>query len=241
MADKTDKPAAPKINATMLYEIVADAMPMEGRDFSLDIAQGPDGGTKLSVKPLTDVGKMFAPILVSRLAKPMSASGVSVVGDGPASQEVLTVRSIRTKVEAEAEAARRSRIREAAADAKAKYEASQAARKARIAKAGEKSPVSQEELAASQALEKANARVDQLKRIDAAVSQLRVKVDAAAKAAAEKDAKTGRSWAVDMDAPLKTPFDRNDAIAKLSEKERLLDQMAAHAVDMDYLGMRAAK
>jgi len=66
-----------------------------------------------------------------------------------------------------------------------------------------------------------------------------VAVDNAARAAADNDAKAGKSWAVDMNAPLTSQFDRQDVIAKLSEKEKLIAGMAEHAVDEDYLGRRA--
>lgn len=228
-----------RVDTRLLYGIVADAMPMEGRDFTLEVGNDEDGKPKVTIKPLTDAGKAFAPLLIAKLADPMGAAGVAVAGVGVAAAEVLTVRKIREKVEADATAARRAKIAAAESGYKAKLEALENARKARIEKASEKSPVSQEELAAELDVNKANAELHKAKALDAHVTKIRARVDTLAKAEAEKDERTGRSWAVDMDAPLKTQFDRRDAISKFSEKERLIEHMAELAANQDALGGRA--
>jgi len=230
----------PKINTGLLYGIVADVMPMEGRDFTITTAFDENKKPRLSITPLTEIGKAFVPLLVARLTKPMGDNGVSVATDGPATQEAMTITSIRRKVEEDAAAARQARLREAEADRKAKLAAIDAARNARIAKSGEKAPPSQEEVAANRAAQQAATAIWRLKAVGDKIKSIRESVDAAAKQAAEQDAKIGKSWAVDMDAPLTSLFDRQDAIAKFTEKENLIGQMAMHAVEQDYLGGRAA-
>ena len=230
---------APHIDTRLLYGIVADMMPMEGRDFVIDTAFDENRKPRLTIKPLTDIGKMFVPLLANRLAKPMGDSGVSVATDGPVAQEVMTVRSIRDKVEAEAAAARQAKIREAEADRQAKANAAQEARKARIARTGENSPVSEEELAANRAAQQAVLASWRLKAVDGKIKGIRAAIDEAARQAAEQDAQAGKSWAVDMDAPLTSLFDRQDARLKLANKERIIAQMAARDVEQDDLRNQA--
>lgn len=230
----------PKINTGLLYGIVADTMPMEGRDFTIDTTLDESKKPRLSIVPLTDIGRAFVPLLVSRLTKPMSDNGVSILaGSGPIAQEVVTITSIRQKVEEEAAAARKAKLKEAEADRKAKVEAAEAARKARIAKQGDKSPVSQEELTASRAAQQAALQAWRLKASDDKIKAIRESVDAAARQAAEQDAKNGKSWAVDMDAPLTSLFDKQDVTSKMMLKERLIAQIAAHAVEQDDLRNQA--
>lgn len=233
MADK------PQINTGLLYGIVADAMPMEGRDFTIDASFDENNKPKLAIKPLTDIGKAFVPVLISRLTKPMDGEGVTVLGDGPVAQEVVTVRSLRQKIVEEMTAARQAKLREAEADRKAKYDASQEARKARIAKSGENSPVSQEEIAANRAAQQAASLAWRLKSIDERIPKIRAAVDVAAKAAAEEDARNGKDWATDMDAPLTSLFDRQDVRGKLAMTENLVGQMAAHEFEIDDIRNRA--
>ena len=229
----------PQINTGLLYGIVADAMPMEGRDFTIDASFDENRKPKLVIKPLTDVGKAFVPMLVARLTKPMGGEGVTVLGDGPVAQEVVTVRSLRQKVVEEATAARQAKLKEAEADRQAKYNASQEARKARIAKSGENAPASQEEVAANRAAHQAASLAWRLKSIDERIPKIRAAVDVAAKAAAEDDAKNGKDWTTDMDAPLTSLFDRQDVRGKLAMKENLVSQMAAHEFEIDDLRNRA--
>ncbi len=230
-----------KIDAKKLYGIVADTLPMEGRDYTLDVTDGDDGKQRLSITPLTDIGKAFAPLLAAKLAKPMQENGVEVQGAGPAVQEANTVRAIREKIEAEAAAARAVKIREASIAAAKRHEALQDARRVRIERTGMNSPESLDERAAATALSVARLRLSQLEQIEKQINRIREKVDRTATAAAERDAKTGRSWGVDMDAELDTPFDRQDVTAKLTEKENLIDRMARHAVELDTLGGKAVE
>lgn len=229
----------PTVNTGVLYSIVADTMPMEGRDFTINTSLDENGKTKLVIAPLTDIGKAFAPILANRLAKPLGGDGVSVSVNGETPQEVLTVASIRKKVEAEAAAARQARIKQAEADRKAKFDAADAARKDRITKSGEKAQASQAELEASRAAQQAALTAWRLSAMDKKIPEVRNAVDAAARQAAEKDAKEGRSWAVDMDAPLTSLFDRQDVTSKFTQKERLVAQIASHAAEEDDLRAQA--
>ena len=229
----------PKINTGLLYGIVADVMPMEGRDFTISTAFDENKKPRLSVMPLTDIGKAFVPLLVARLAKPMGDNGVTVAAAGPVAQEVVTITSIRRRVEEEAATARQAKLKEAETNRKAKFDAVEAARKARIAKSGEKSSMSQEEIAANRAAQQAAIATWRLKAADAKINGIRESVDAAARQAAEQDAKNGKSWAVDMDAPLTSLFDRQDVTSKMTLKERLIAQIAAHAVEQDDLHSQA--
>lgn len=227
-----------QVNTKLLYGIVADTMPMEGRDFTLTVDSS-GGKPTVSIKALTDIGRAFAPLLAGKLAKPMADTGVGVASEGSVVQEVLTVRRIREKVEAEAAAARRAKIEAAKAHADAKRAALEQARKARIGAQGEKAPESQDERAARRELKSAAEALERLTMIDGRVGKIRAWVDERARAAAAKDMAAGRSWAVDMDAPLTTQFDRDDATAKLAAKEDLIGKIAEHAVEQDFLGWRA--
>ena len=229
----------PKINTGLLYGIVADTMPMEGRDFTITAAFDENKKPRLSITPLTEIGKAFVPLLIGKLTKPMGDTGVSVAGDGPTPQEVVTIRSIRRRAEEEAAAARQAKIKAAEANRQAKYNASQEARKARVAKLGEQSQASQEELQAMRESNKAAAAVWRLQAADSKIKAIREEVDALALAAAEADAKNGKSWAVDMDAPLTSLFDRQDVADKFAAKEALIGQMAAYAVEQDDIRNRA--
>lgn len=228
----------PTVSASLLYGIVADTMPMEGRDFTLTI-NNTGGRAAVSIKALTDIGRAFAPLLADRLAKPLTAEGVAVYGDGTQTREVLTIRSIQAKVLEDASVARKAKIESAKAYEASKRAALESAAKARIAAHGEKAPESPDERKAKHELDMATDTVKRLTMIDERIEQARAWVDERAKSAAEKDREQGREWAVDMDAPLTTQFDVDDAKSKLTAKEGLIGRMAEYAVARDYYGDKA--
>ena len=233
MADK------PKINTGVLYGIVADTMPMEGRDYTIDAATGEDGKPRLTIKALTDIGRAFVPVLITRLTRPMGDNGVAVAGDGPVAQEVMTIRSVRAKVEAEAAAARQAKLKEADDDKQKKLAALAEIRKARFAGPGEKAPPTSEEEQAARDANRAATLAWRLHAIDERIPKMRAEIDAAAKAAAEDDEHNGKSWAVDMDAPLTSLFDRQDVTDKFRLREGLAGKMAENAFEADELRNRA--
>ena len=234
MADK------PQIDARAVYGVVADTMPMEGRDFVLDTAYDENKKPKLMVRPLSDIGRAFAPILTANLAKAMAGAGVSVSENGAAAQEVVTVNLIRKKAEQEALAAHEARIASAEADFKAKKAAQEAAYKARVAKSGERAPFGEEEMTAMRAAEQAARGLRRMRQITKKLQAARADVDSEALKEAQEDAKNGRDWSVDADAPLTSLFDRQDAENKFKRREELVLQMAAHAADYDELRYAAA-
>lgn len=238
MADK------PKVNTGLLYGVIADTMPMEGRDFAIETSLDENNKTKLSITPLTDIGKAFVPLLLAKLGRPMADSGVTVAGAGQTPPEVMTIRTIRRKVEEEADAARQAKLKEAESEKQAKIAAVHAAQEAakdRAAKNGGKAALTREEMAIGQEAQKAAQQEWMLKNISEKVPGIRKAIDDLAKKAAEEDEKKGKSWTVDMDAPLTSLFDRQDVTAKFTQREQLISQMAANAVEQDRLRTQAVE
>ena len=235
MADK------PNVNTGLLYGVIADAMPMEGRDFAIETSLDGNNKPKLSITPLTDVGKAFVPLLLARLSKPMADAGVVLAGDGPVAQEVVTIRSLQRKIENESDFAREAKLKEAEAAQQAKMTAAKKIHDERVAKSGNDAPPSQEERKAIQEAQDATIQAQKLKRMSKKIPEIRNAINELAKKAATSDAQHGRSWAVDMDAPLSSLFDRQDVTAKFTAKEWLIDKLAEHAVEQDNLREQAVE
>lgn len=221
----------PQIDAHAVYGVIADTLPMEGRDFALDTAYDSNNKPRLIVRPLTDIGQAFAPILMARLEKALSGAGMSVETAGPVAQEVVTVNTIRRRVEEEAMAAHNNRIAELEKAFKEKSAAQQALDKAR--KAGERIP--QNEIDAIRATETAMRDLQRAKRVVHKVPDVRKSVEAEALDAAKADAKAGRDWSVDMDAPLTSLFDRQDVESKFRQREVLVTRIAETTVTLEEL------
>ena len=224
----------PHIDAAAVYGRVANLLPQEGRDFKLDAAFGEGGKTKVIITPLTDIGRAWVPFLAKDLASgPMGSDGVSVSGVQANDGETLTIRSVRAAAEAEAAEALRSRIEAATRDTKEKAEALD--RRRRIG--GDMDEISK----ASALLDGANSNLRFLRRVEDRVKDARAFVDASATDLAKADEKNGKVWAVDMDAPLTSLFDIQDAQNKFRRKEKLVTQIAERMVDLDNLRTTAAE
>jgi len=221
------------IDTSRLYNIIAETMPTEGRDFTVEVQQTADNKTQLSIKPLTAVGRGFVPALLEKLAEPMKQQGVIVDRGAVNGDEAMTIRKIREEAEREAAASVKARLdamRKTIAD---KTSALEEARKARIEKLGDKSAMSKEELDAMRAADTSRQDLVRLEKIVERIPSTRARVDEEAKKAAEEDAKKGQSWAIDMDAPVTTLFDRQDAIQAFRRKEQLVMRLAALAYDTE--------
>ena len=221
----------PQIDARAVYGVIADTMPMEGRDFVLDTAYDENNKPRLAVRPLTDIGKAFAPIMAARLSATMKGSGVSVETADATAREIATVNTIRARVEQEAAQAHQARIADVERILQEKRKAQEDAAKARPA--GERAP--REELDLMRAVDRAVRDLRRAKIIVEKVPGIREEVNEAARAAARADAVEGRDWSVDMDAPLTSLFDRQDVETKFRQRETLITQIAERRVDIDEL------
>lgn len=225
----------PEVNTALVYGKVAELLPTEGRDFLIDAAYDPERRAQLSITPLTPLGRAWVPFLAESLRTEMAQIGVAGISDGkPAVQtESETIRTVRARIEAEAAEKRKSRIAEAEKDL--------ADRRAEMKAVRERQPPASVEEVRKSAVAANNASLNlyNLQRTSSRVDGIRSEVDAAAETAAREDEKKGKPWAVDLDAPLTSLFDRQDISRKLREKEYLLEQIATHAVAIDDLKNQA--
>jgi hypothetical protein len=157
--------------------------------------------------------------------------GMSVEAAGPAAQEVVTVNTIRQRVEQEAMAAHNNRIAELEKEFKDKSAAQRELDKAR--KAGER--MSQDEINAMRATETAMRALQRAKSVVHKVPDVRKSVEAEALDAAKADAQAGRDWSVDMNAPLTSLFDRQDVESKFRQREVLVTKIAETTVTLEEL------
>lgn len=234
----------PRIDTTTVYSTAADLLPLEGRDYTIDAEFTPDGKPRLLITPKTPIGRAWVPFLKERLEKPMEANGVSVGEAASAvTSETVTIKSLRAKIEAEAKAALTKRIADANARQQAKMKEAAAAREAAV-KAGRDARSDAAVRKANQEANEAAVAAHRLQRIASRIERIRSDVDAAATKAATDDEKDGKNWAVDMEAPLATLFERQDANDRFRQKEDLIFRIAEHAVTIDELrenAIRSAK
>lgn len=227
----------PDINMSTLYGTVADLMPQEGRDFTVDSMYGADRKPVLVVEPLTDLGRAWVPHLKSALVPALSPDGVTVAGTAvqvPESSKV-TVRSLREKIEDEADAEMAAKIQKAADEAAAKYEASKKAREEFIAQNGETAELPDSVRSLVRDANSASTARYKIQRVAANVKLIRGEITGAAIAAAKADEPKGKFWAIDMDAPLTSLFDRQDVQNKVRHKEQLVYRMAELKYEIDEL------
>lgn len=217
------------IDVAAVYRTVADTLPAEGRDFTLDTVTAPDGSQKVVLTPISPIGNSWAPHLRKALDAAIGKDGTKTELAGSVGNEVVTVASIRAKVEAEAAETLSKQVEAAKKDI--------AAKKAALDELRRKSPqASAIELRdANQALRAAELYSSKLAKLPAKVKAARTKVDELAKSAALADEKNGRPWAIDMNAPLTTMFDREDAAKKLRQKEQDVLHIAQREIDTDLL------
>ena len=219
--------ASKLIDTTSLYNIIADTMPTEGRDFVID-AQTRGNETLLKITPLTAVGRSFVPLLLEKLAKPMRDKGMAVDVGGKEAQEVATVNSIRAQAEREGTAAMEAKLDAANKDAAAKA----AALKEASGTANER--------AAHTALIKTQTEARRLAGVISRLPETRKEIDAAALEMARADEANGASWAMDHDAALTTLFDRQAAANAMRYREEASRRMAEWEYDAADLKRAAA-
>lgn len=226
------------LNTQQMYSVIADTMPTEGRDFTIDIVTRGDK-QQLVVKPLTAVGRGFVPALIEQLAAKMNNPNITFTSDGVAEREVSTINTMRSDIEREAAETLRVKLDAVKAQIKAKTEAL-----AKEDKERGKRVLTQEESKkradASNELSRLNAQQRQMRYMLDHMGAAREKVDALARAMAEADAKKGIDWSVDFDEPVTTLFDRQDITDKLKRREMLIQQLTAHMFMVDDLTRNAA-
>lgn len=229
-----------KIDTKAVYQTVADSLPEEGRDFKLGVVTDDDGNEKLVIDAITPLGKAWVPFLQNRFS---GGDGGTVVSAASSKQddEVLTVTKIRENAEAATAAALKTKVDSLAADERLKRQAMDAAKKARIAANGENAPMSDEEREAIRLTNAAAAETWKATRVKHRVEQVREAVNAKAKEEAEADKAKGKIWEVDMNAPITTLFDREDATAKFKRKEEAIVRAAELAVASDEFFDRAVR
>lgn len=231
----------PKINAVDVYRTVADLLPVEGRDFKINLATHTgDGKQDLLVEGLTPMGKAWVPFLIEKLGLQMKDQGVGVENatTGEVKAELPTVNSIRRAIVDEFDSKLQARIHDQEVVAKQNAEKAAAAQKAKDANPGE-AQAADDARKALNAQRNAESSARHLKAVAAKVSQIRANVAERAKKVAEKEKETGQDWSVDPEAPLETLFDRTNAEDRLRKKEDLILRMAELAVQMDDLGGQA--
>lgn len=227
------------IDTTQLYAIIADTMPTEGRDFTISVNQPEGQKPQLSIKALTPVGRGFVPALIERLAGPLTQQGIEMTSGEPVNPELLTVRMIRERTEHEATEALKAKIEAVRQDLETKRAALNELASARITQHGEQSTKTEEERKAQQTVNETQRVLWKLTRLEEILGPTRSKLDAAAHNIAVQDAKDGKSWAIDMDAPLLTLFERQDAIQAFKDKEIYVRRLAALDIDMDVVRHQA--
>lgn len=216
------------IDVAAVYRTVADTLPTEGRDFTLDTVTNPDGSQKLVITPKTALGNAWVPHLQKALGASMGAD-VKTELSGTTSIEVATVKSIRAKVEAEAAAALAKQVEATKNDIAKKTE--------ELAKLRKQTPPAGaiDMRNAEGGLKHAELYAAKLAKLEKRVPVVRAKVDNDAKAAAVADEKKGISWAIDLNAPLTTKFEQEDAYNKLQQKEQDVLHIAQRQIDIEEL------
>ena len=225
------------LNTTKLYETIADAMPMEGRDFTLDQVQQDGQPPKLVVRALTAVGLGFVPVLMERLAKPMAEDGVTLAGDGVPEREMETIAAIQSRAEQEGSAKVAAKLAELDKAYQYKQNVATNMRHARMSEKGADAPMSDEERAAHREASEARKAKLRLQRIADRIPEMRKELDAAAKAKAATDDTLAP---VDRNAPLLTLFDRQTVAETMKYREETLHRLAAMYSDADALKEEAA-
>jgi len=231
----------PKINTQLVYNTVAALLPMEGRDFTID--SGVDGENKptLLISPLTPIGRAWVPFLQQALTAPLQRDGVTVKEGGATAQETLTIRSVRQKMEAEADAALKAKLEEARKLVETRKTEAERLRKEQVEKEGDKTNPSEAVRTAYRQTNEAAMEAARLHRMSAKIAGIRQELDKAATDAANADAKQGRNWAVDLDAPLTSLFDQQDVQAKLKQREDLVTEIARQRAETDAVLLQAVQ
>ena len=230
--------ATSKIDATALYTIIANTMPTEGRDFTISLAEGADG-TQLTIRPLTAVGRGFVPALIENLRQPMKDQGIMLNVVDKANQELVTVNTLRARVEEEAAAKIRAKLDAVREDLRAKEAAAAAATQDRIEKHSRNAPPTAAENTANGAARQAKLALRRLEAIANLIPAVREDIYKVARNQAISDEQNGKSWAVDMDAPLTTLFDKQDALNTFRQREDLLQRLAALEHERDMMRAKA--
>lgn len=220
----------PQINKSLVYTIVADTMPLEGRDFTLDTMQDSNGDTVLVVTPITAVGRGFVPVLISRLSD--KTSGFTIMEGGSSAQELLSIAVIKERIAKEAAEAREGRVR--AEEKQGDVLRETLARLSKDKKDADEAAKVRTQLRNNQ------EALGRMKFAAGKIDELRAEVDSAALELAKKEAAAGRSWAVDVNAPLTTLFDRQDVTEKMRAVEVAISTAAMKLAEAEEFKRQAA-
>ena len=219
----------PRIDTSLVYTTVANTLPQEGRDFTLDTEYDKDNQPRLVVTALTDLGKAWVPFLEASLTEQLKARGVALGTTDQKKPEAITAEAVRAQVEAEAKAALERKIadaEEAAKRAAAKLEGLRTAKTA-----GTTSDADNRELLDIRRKgNEAREQAEHLRKVLKQTEITRAMVDARAREAAIADRKVGKDWSFDLKAPLGSLFERQDITQKLRSKESLVGMIAEHEI-----------
>lgn len=230
----------PRIDTGLVYTTVADTLPQEGRDFTLDAAYDKDKQPKLVVTALTDLGKAWVPFLEANLTAQLKARGVALGTTDQQPAETITAETVRAKVEAEAKAAFEKKIAATEAEAKAARAKLEGLHNQASGTAGAtNAAVNKEILDVRRKVDEAVAHAAHLRKVLKQVETTRSRIDAQAREVALADKQAGKDWSFDLKAPLGSLFERQDITQKLKSKESLVGMIAEHEVAAAELTERA--
>lgn len=231
----------PRIDTGLVYTTVANTLPQEGRDFTLDTEYDNDKRPKLIVTARTDLGKAWVPFLKANLVAQLKERGVTLGTTDQKPAETITAETVRAQVEAEAKAALEKKIAAAEETAKTVGEKLEGLRKVQTAgtASATNAAANKEILDLRRKIDEAVTHADHLRKVLKQVETTRARIDARARETALADKKAGKDWSFDLKAPLGSLFERQDITQKLKSKENLIGMIAEHEVTEAELTERA--
>ena len=228
----------PRIDTSLVYTTVANTLPQEGRDFTLDTEYDKNNQPRLVVTALTDLGKAWVPFLDANLKAQLKARGIATGTTDQKKPEAITAEAVRAQAEAEAKAALERKIADAEEAVKLEATKLEGLRTAKTA--GTTSDVDNKELLdVRRKINEARAQAEHLRKVLKQTEITRARIDARAREAALADRKVGKDWSFDLKAPLGSLFERQDITQKLRSKESLVGMIAEHEITEAELTERA--
>ncbi len=219
--------ASNTLNVAELYKTVADVLPTEGRDFTLDEVTAQTGGTTVLITPVSQIGRAWVPFLRDALTKTLANDGTHVEIAGHTQQEPVTLADLRQAAIAMTDQVLKLRVEATKRDVAEKRD--------RLVTLQNKTPPAPDaELAAARkAVSEAVHVASKVAKLPSKVIPVRKAIDAAAVQEATADE------AVDPNERLTSLFDRYDMADRLKYKEEQVVKIAQHEVDIDELRAEA--